>query len=52
MTSLRNGLTSIAAITLSMTAKIATPARVPVTLPLPPASSVPPRTTAAIDIRS
>ena len=39
-------------ITLSMTAKIATPAIVPVMLPLPPARTVPPRTTAAIDIRS
>ena len=51
-TSWRNGLTCMTPITLSMTAKIATPARVPTMLPLPPASRVPPRTTAAIDIRS
>ena len=38
--------------TLSMTAKIATPQRVPAMLPLPPDSRVPPRTTAAMDIRS
>ena len=51
-TSLRNGLTCMTPITLSITAKIATPPRVPAMLPLPPASRVPPRTTAAIDIRS
>ena len=49
---MRKGLIPITPITLSSTAKIATPPMVPTMLPLPPASSVPPSTTAAIEKRS
>jgi hypothetical protein len=48
-TSFRKGLTCMTLMTLSSTAKIATPPIVPQIDPRPPSSSVPPRTTAAID---
>ena len=51
-TSFRNGFTCITLITLSTTAKIATPPMVPQIEPRPPMSSVPPSTTAAIESRS
>ena len=51
-TSFRNGFTCMTLITLSTTAKIATPPMVPQIEPRPPMSSVPPSTTAAIESRS
>jgi len=51
-TSFRNGLICITLMMLSIIAKMRTPPSVPTSDPLPPARSVPPRTTAAMESRS